>query len=83
MRRRDIWVDFNDVDERGVARTLEKFAEPGISIAPGAELLAGDDDGNLCKGRVIDITPKGVVALELELGTFFAEDVDEVAGVSC
>jgi hypothetical protein len=83
VRRRDIWADFNDVDESGVARTLQRFAEPGIHVAPGVELLVGDAEGNLCKGRVIDITEKGVVSLELDLGTFDAEGVGELARVRC
>lgn len=74
MQPRQIWVDFNDIDEEGHARTLLKFAEPGVIPSVGQRLVAGDDEGNRCIGEVVDVTPKGEVALALDLATFKASD---------
>lgn len=77
MRRRQIWVDFNDIDEDGRARTLLKFAEPGVVPKIGDRLLAGDDQGNTCMSAVTDISPTGEVALALDLATFKSFDETE------
>lgn len=77
MRRRQIWVDFNDIDEDGRARTLLKFAEPGLTPSVGDRLVVGDDEGNRCLGDVIDITSAGEVVLALDLATFEAVDGPE------
>jgi hypothetical protein len=80
MRGRQIWVDFNDIDEDGRARTLLEFAEPGVVPGVGDRLLAGDDEGNRSVGEVVDITPTGEVVLALDLATFEARDgAEEVA----
>jgi hypothetical protein len=51
--RRDIWIELNDVDDRGRVVTFADFAEPGVTIARGAVLVAGDDEGNRVEARVI------------------------------
>lgn len=79
MRPRQIWVDFNDIDEEGRARTLVKFAEPGVVPSVGQRLLAGHDEGNRCMGDVVDIAPTGEVALALDLATFEAFDGSQLA----
>lgn len=77
MRRRQIWVDFNDIDQEGCALTLLKFAEPGVVPKVGDRLLAGDDEGNRCMGEVVDVTSAGEVALSLDLTSFRALDGPE------
>jgi hypothetical protein len=78
MRRfREIWVDFNAVDESGFVLTLTKFAEPDVDISPGSSVVAGDDDGNVCKAQVVDVNQDGVVKLSLGQGTF--EPADDLA----
>lgn len=72
MQRRQIWVDFNDIDEDGRARTLLKFAEPGVVPTVGDRLLAGDDEGNRCLAEVVEITSTSEVVLVLDLATFKA-----------
>ena len=68
--KRQVWVDFNDRDERGRALTLGKFAEPGVDLTIGSRVLAGDYEGNLCWAEVADVAPSGVIALVLDSGTF-------------
>lgn len=67
---RQLWVDFNDVDSRGLTTTLARFAEPGVTLSVGARVVVGDDDGNLCESVVVDMDPRGSVVLALDLGTF-------------
>lgn len=67
---RELWVDFNDVDARGLATTLASFAEDGVLLSVGQRLLVGDDDGHVCEASVVDMGPDGSVTLALDLGTF-------------
>jgi hypothetical protein len=67
---RDVWVDFNSVDERGQVQTLQKFAESPGAVVVGAVIRAGDDDGNVCEARVLDVDRHGKVLLALNMGTF-------------
>ncbi len=71
---RDVWVDFNSADGRGVVTTLRKFAEPGNDFTLGATVRAGDDDGNVCDARVLGADERTVL-LGLNYGTF--QSVDE------
>lgn len=70
---RDLWIDFNDVDDAGSATTLAKFASRGVSLAVGQELTVGDDEGNRCRARVVDIAADGVVTVVVDPGTFTVE----------
>lgn len=70
---RQVWVDFNDVDDRGQTTTLARFAEPGVHLDLGLQVVAGDDDGNVCDARVVDMGRDGSVVLALDLGTFHAD----------
>lgn len=75
---RDLWVDFNDLDARGHTTTLAKFARVGVSLAIGARVVVGDDDGNLCGALITGVGVDGQIALAVDLGTFQASDcVDE------
>jgi hypothetical protein len=67
---REIWVDFNDVDELERTTTLLKYAEGRVRVEPGAHLIAGDDEGNLCRAIVAAVHANGVVELVLEADTF-------------
>jgi hypothetical protein len=68
--KRDIWVDFNDEDEHGLTYTLLEYAREPSKLAVGSTVIAGDDEGNLCRGLITDITGHGVVAVALDLATF-------------
>lgn len=65
----DLWVDFNESDAQGHAFTLAKFARIQLSI--GQDVLVGDHEGNRCRGIVLEMDD-GIVALQLDLGTFTA-----------
>lgn len=67
----DLWVDFNETDAVGHAFTLEKFARVSLSI--GQDVLVGDHEGNTCRGTVLQMED-GIVALQLDLGTFTAAE---------
>jgi hypothetical protein len=73
-RRRDIWIDFNSIDDQGVVTTLAEFAEPDVNLAVDSWLVAGDDEGNLCKARVVELTPDGVVKLAVDKRIFAPAD---------
>jgi hypothetical protein len=73
-RRRDIWIDFNSIDDQGVVTTLAEFAEPDVNLVVDSWLVAGDDEGNLCKARVVELTPDGVVKLAVDKRTFAPAD---------
>lgn len=80
MTARQLWVDFNDVDDRGHVDTLAKFAEPGADLSIGARLLVGDDEGNLSEAEVISVNANGIVRLALNIGTFVEAVDPELAG---
>lgn len=71
---RQIWVDFNDVDEEGVVRTLVDFSEGGFVPTVGDVVVVGDDEGNLAKGEVAEIDRDGLIAIALKPGAFWAAD---------
>jgi hypothetical protein len=72
--KRDIWVDFNDVDDRGQVVTFSDFAEPGVTMARGAAVVAGDDEGNRADARVIGKRRRRGrptrITLQIDLSTF-------------
>lgn len=71
---RQVWVDFNDLDEEGVVRTLIDFAEEGFETNIGDVIVAGDDEGNLAEGEVLRVEGDGLVAIALKPGAFWAAD---------
>jgi len=77
--RRDIWVDFNDVDEHCHASALLRHSTPGTQITAGAWVIAGDDDGNLCRARVVDVQESGLVELALDMCTFQTVEAQTLA----
>lgn len=66
VAERQVWVDFNDCDERGLTSTLARFAAPGVDLSVGARVLAGDHEGNLCWAEVRAHEPGGLVLLALD-----------------
>lgn len=67
---RDIWVEFNSIDEDRTATTLLRFAHDPSAVVEGASLLAGDDEGNVCRARVVEVRDNRFVKLALDLDTF-------------
>lgn len=66
--RKRIWVDFNDVADDGTTDTLWRFGEP---VDAGDLVLADDDEGNVCEGRVVSIEA-GLAHVQLDMATFRA-----------
>lgn len=79
---RDIWVDFNQIDEDRTTTTLLRFARRASDVDVGATLVAGDDDGNQCQAKVVEIFPDGVVKLSLDMGTFRTVECEDLATAS-
>jgi hypothetical protein len=82
--KRDIWVEFNDLDDRGRVTTYADVAEPGVPLFRGALVVAGDDEGNRARARVIGKRWRwrkpARITLEVDLTTFEAAspDTDEL-----
>ena len=64
MARR-LWADLNDIDESGHVVSTVSEAEPGVVLEAGAEVLAGNDEGDLWRMRVVSVDGGGWVRLEL------------------
>lgn len=69
----DLWVDFNDMDNKGHVMTLRKFATEDFDLHIGADVLVGDGEGMLCRGVIADLTDQ-TVGLHLDLGSFHTSD---------
>ena len=68
---RDMWVDFNDLETDGTVSTLARFAGPDVQLHIGAQLVVGDDDGNVCSAKIVSMNPtNGLVTLALDMQTF-------------
>lgn len=65
----EVWVDYNDVDEREHVLTLGKFFAPQIRPEVGQHVMTGDFEGNRCAGTVVEIGDRGVVTIALDLTT--------------
>ena len=74
---RDVWVDFNDIDDQGAVTTLVKFASRPLEI--GEQVVAGDDEGNRCYAIVVSVDGP-TVTLALDLGSFKPCDGRSFAG---
>jgi hypothetical protein len=61
-RTRDIWVDFNQMEETGsdifkaVVESLVEHADRQLYL--GEDIIVGDDDGNTCNGQVLHVGHK-------------------------
>ncbi len=64
---RDLWVDFNEVEDDQVT-TLLAFAENAAAVQQGRVVIVGDDDGTTCEGEVVAVTGE-FVRLHLRRGT--------------
>jgi hypothetical protein len=50
----DLWVDFNELDERNRLSSLIEFISPGVrKLAVGAIIMVGDYEGNRSEAEVI------------------------------
>jgi hypothetical protein len=79
---RDIWVDFNSIEEDRTATTLLQHARDPGSLAIGVPVIAGDDEGNFCDAKVVDIKPNGTVKLSLNTDTFRSSEECESAAAT-
>lgn len=70
MAHRDLWIDFNGVDNDFHASSLTEYASEGVEVAVGARLVVGDDQGNLCQATVVGVDKGGVVELVVDGNTF-------------
>lgn len=50
---RDIWVEFNDIDASGRVVTYADLARPGVDLSVGAQVVAGDNEGNTARACVV------------------------------
>lgn len=66
---RQLWVDFNDVDNSGRTTTLARFAEQDVVLDVGASIIVGDADGLLCDATVVSVGRDGTVVVALNMGT--------------
>lgn len=71
---RQLWVDFNDVDERGYVLTLLKFREPGVTFEVGDRIVVGDDEGTRAYADVVEVEQYGIVALAIDVDTVVTSD---------
>lgn len=71
MRKRDLWVDFNDVGPDSRVHTLMKFASKNAQIAVGSTIIVGDNEGNRCQAQVIGLEGS-IVELAVDGNTFRA-----------
>lgn len=67
----DIWVDFTSQDDTGLPWTLLSEADDPERIAPGAFIVAGNDQASAVV-EVIDVVTNGVVHLRPLPGTVAA-----------
>lgn len=73
MLARDLWLDFNGVDDDWRAHSLLDFASEGSSFVVGSHIVVGDDEGNRCRAIVVSVdSSSGVVELTLEGESFEA-----------
>ena len=61
--RPDVWVDWNDVDDRGHVLTLRKFFVPSRHVHSGACFVASDDQGHADRVMLMGEDDNGVVVL--------------------
>lgn len=73
-----LWVDFNDVNDRGQINGLPEYAKPGTNLSTGSKLVVGDGEGSTCVATV-RASDLDFVYLDLDLSTFTAIELP----VSC
>ena len=60
--KRDVWVDFNDLDSQGRMTAFIERVESDVTIAKGAQVVVGDGEGSHALARVVTnvtTTPSG------------------------
>jgi hypothetical protein len=55
VKKRDLWVDFNDVGPDSRVRTLMEYAAKNVMITLGDTVVVGDSEGNRCEAQVVSI----------------------------
>lgn len=78
MVLRDLWVDFNALDERDQVQTLAEYAEPDAPLFVGSTLIVGDDDGNSAKAHVLEVRADGCVTVQVHRATFAPAEADSL-----
>jgi len=68
-RKRDLWIDFNDVGPDSHVLTLLRYASPGADVRVGAQVVVGDDEGNRCDAQVLGVKGE-VVRLAIDGNSF-------------
>lgn len=73
----DVWVDFNTMRD-GVVKTLVSFAPTHLGLAPGRDVVVGDDEGTIAKARVMSVDGD-FVTLRVDTRSFVPDDVEPVS----
>jgi hypothetical protein len=67
----DIWVEFNDIDDDGHVTSAPDLARDGAVLTVGAQIIAGDHEGNRCPATVVGTGVNGMtITLKLDLERF-------------
>ena len=62
----DVWADYNQIDDDGhVLAYLEDIVRPD-RIVTGRTVVVADPEAKVHTAVVVDITPKGTVALDVD-----------------
>ncbi len=71
MAKRDLWLDFNGVDDDWRAHSLVDYLSDGVTVDVGSHVIVGDDEGNRCRAVVVSVDAStGVIELTLQGETF-------------
>lgn len=65
----DLWVDFNDVDNRCRLASLARFSSGAAPLVKGRLIRVGDDEGNTSLAHVVANDGK-LVEVEVDPTTF-------------
>lgn len=61
----DLWVDFNELDERNELSSLVEYLSPGVPMLQvGSEITVGDTEGNSSQAQVTAVDD-GVIVVAL------------------
>lgn len=72
MRRVEIWVDFNEMDDEGNVVTLRKFSNL-LAPSVGEKVIVGDSDGVTSQAVVRNVDGR-FIELSVISGTFESEE---------
>lgn len=64
----DVLIDFNAIHD-GVARTLRKFAAPGVDLTPGTRVTVGDGEGTTATATIHAVDANDLVTLHVDAST--------------